>query len=159
MPLLLPFWLSFPEGICICSCFSGCHSRRESAFALAFAFPWALAPGPLAPHSLPSTSVPSSSIASTTCESVAGRPSRTLSAPSEFWLPAGAVMSIFCSSACFAIAFSSCFHSKMPLSSANGAFYPSPGKAPEGRCCTSGYLPPSTHGFTPLGNWLLGWHK
>jgi hypothetical protein len=36
--LLLPFWLSFPQGICFCSCscLSGCHSRRESAVALAF---------------------------------------------------------------------------------------------------------------------------
>jgi hypothetical protein len=35
--LLLPFWLSFPQGICFCSCscLSCCHSRRESASALA----------------------------------------------------------------------------------------------------------------------------
>src|SRR6185437_5540213 len=44
LPLLLPFLLSSPKGICFCSCFcrcrclSCCHPRRGSAFALAFAF-------------------------------------------------------------------------------------------------------------------------
>jgi hypothetical protein len=38
---------------------------------------------------------PSSSIASTTLSSVEGRPSRTLSAPREFLLPAGAERSIW----------------------------------------------------------------
>jgi len=39
--LPLPFRPSFPKGICFCSCLclSVCHSRRESAFAVAFAFP------------------------------------------------------------------------------------------------------------------------
>ena len=38
---LLPFFLPFPQGICFCSCFSFCHSRRESAsvFAVACAYP------------------------------------------------------------------------------------------------------------------------
>ncbi|RXH56593.1 hypothetical protein GRAN_3450 [Granulicella sibirica] len=35
--LPLPYWLSFPKGICVCRCRSGCHSRRESAFVFAFA--------------------------------------------------------------------------------------------------------------------------
>lgn len=39
--------------------------------------------------------VGSSSIASITLSSVSGRPSRTLSAPKEFGLPAGALRSIF----------------------------------------------------------------
>ena len=43
LPLPLPFCLSFPKGICFCPrrcrcpCLSVCHSRRESAFALAVA--------------------------------------------------------------------------------------------------------------------------
>jgi hypothetical protein len=34
--LPLPFFLSFPPGICFCPCLSFCHSLRESASALAF---------------------------------------------------------------------------------------------------------------------------
>jgi hypothetical protein len=36
--LFLPLWfcLSFPKEICFCRCFSVCHFRRKSAFAIAF---------------------------------------------------------------------------------------------------------------------------